>query len=289
MMPLAAVSRRRLAATACCVGMRPQRVDARVERRVGAHQRLERHGAGHVGQPRQPAGVQHGQRPQPRHEMRAVEQRQPFLGLERQRPHAGGLQRLARRHAAPCPTPPRPSPIRQAATCASGARSPDDPTEPCSGTTGCTPRFRHATRVSTTLGRTPEAPRASEAASSRIIARVSASASGGTNTAGVAQHEVALQRGALGRRNHHVLELADAGGDAVDRLGAAGEPIDERAAGRQPLGGGGAQRDLAAPARHVLDVAECERPAVQDQRAQIAQPFVSAATPRHAHPARRSW
>ena len=84
----------------------------------------------------------------------------------------------------------------------------------------------------------------------------------GTDATGVAQHEVALQRGALRRRNHHVLELADAGGDAVDRLGAAGEPIDECAAGRQPRGGGGPQRDLAAPPRHVLDVAECERPAV---------------------------
>ena len=46
----------------------------------------------------------------------------------------------------------------------------------------------------------------------------------------------------------------------------------------EPLGDARRQCDLATPARHVLDVAEPERAAVQDQRAQIAQPFVSAAT-----------
>ena len=93
----------------------------------------------------------------------------------------------------------------------------------------------------------------------------------------VAQHEVALQHGALRGRDDDVLELAHAGGDAVDRLRAAGQPIDERAAGRQPRGGDGTHRDLAVAARDVLHVTKRERAAVQHQRAQIAQPFVSAA------------
>ena len=50
----------------------------------------------------------------------------------------------------------RPSPMSTEARCASGARSPDAPTLPCDGITGCTPRLSIATSVSTTTGRTPE-------------------------------------------------------------------------------------------------------------------------------------
>ena len=160
-------------------GVRPQRVDARVERRVGAHQRFQRHGAGHVGQPREPAGVEHGQHAQPRHEVRAVEQGQSFLGLERQRPHAGGLQRLSGGHSPPVDIA-SPSPMRQAATWASGARSPGRSDRSLLGDDRMDAHGSGTpTSVSTTLGRTPEAPRASEAASRSISARVSASASAG--------------------------------------------------------------------------------------------------------------
>ena len=227
-------------------GVRPQRVDARVERRVGAHQRLERHGAGHVGQPRQPAGVEHGQRAQPRHEVRAVQQRQAFLGLERQRPHAGGLQRLARRHSAP---------VRHGLALADQAgRHVRERSEIArrSHRALLGHHGMHAAIQARHQGLDHARPDARGAASQRRGEQQDHRArlglgERGTDATGVAQHEVALQRGALGRRNHHVLELADAGGDAVDRLGAAGEPIDERAAGRQPRGGGGPQRDLAAP------------------------------------------
>src|SRR5438132_785259 len=43
----------------------------------------------------------------------------------------------------------------------------------------------------------------------------------------MAQHEVPLELGALGRRDDDVLELADAGRDAVDRRRARGEPLHE--------------------------------------------------------------
>ena len=72
----------------------------------------------------------------------------------------------------------RPSPITTCARCASGARSPEAPTEPCDGITGCTLAFSIWQRVSTTRGRTPLSPFASAFARSSIIARVSASLSG---------------------------------------------------------------------------------------------------------------
>ena len=49
-----------------------------------------------------------------------------------------------------------PSPSRQRPTCASGARSPLAPNEPCVGTTGVTCSFRSDRSPSATAGRTPE-------------------------------------------------------------------------------------------------------------------------------------
>ena len=62
--------------------------------------------------------------------------------------------------------------------CASGARSPEAPTEPWLGTQGTRPALCTASRVSMTTGRTPEWPRARLAAFSASISRTTAGASG---------------------------------------------------------------------------------------------------------------
>ena len=64
-----------------------------------------------------------------------------------------------------------PSPIITAAICASGARSPEAPTEPCAGITGVTPRSSIASSSAITSHRTPDAPRPSERSFSTIISR----------------------------------------------------------------------------------------------------------------------
>ena len=71
-----------------------------------------------------------------------------------------------------------PSPISTRAQCASGARSPLAPSEPCSGTTGVIPAFRTARIVSATSGLAPEYPMASERARSSIIARTTSRSTG---------------------------------------------------------------------------------------------------------------
>ena len=62
--------------------------------------------------------------------------------------------------------------------CASGARSPDAPTEPCDGTYGTRPALCTAISVSTTASRTPEWPRARLAAFSASISRTTGGGSG---------------------------------------------------------------------------------------------------------------
>ena len=64
-----------------------------------------------------------------------------------------------------------PSPTSGSARCASGARSPEAPTEPRLGTTGSTPRSRQASSSSTVSMRAPEFPLASVFARSSIAAR----------------------------------------------------------------------------------------------------------------------
>ena len=64
-----------------------------------------------------------------------------------------------------------PAPIIAAAMCASGARSPDAPTEPWAGTTGIRSRSSMASSMATVSGRTPEAPCARLASLRAIISR----------------------------------------------------------------------------------------------------------------------
>ena len=64
-----------------------------------------------------------------------------------------------------------PSPISTWAQCASGARSPEQPSEPYSCTTGVMPALSSAAMVSTTTGRTPVRPEASVFIRRNISAR----------------------------------------------------------------------------------------------------------------------
>ena len=71
-----------------------------------------------------------------------------------------------------------PSPIITAAICASGAKSPDAPTDPWLGMTGVTPLASIASMISTVDITTPDAPRPSDNSFSTIINRVVAVSNG---------------------------------------------------------------------------------------------------------------
>ena len=88
---------------------------------------------------------------------------------------SGVSPRAPARSSAGMRSPPMkasPTPIIAAAMCASGARSPDAPTEPCAGTTRHAHRGQHwLQQLRAFRGRTPEAPRARLASFSAIISR----------------------------------------------------------------------------------------------------------------------
>jgi hypothetical protein len=116
-----------------------QVVDARIERAVAAACRVDRERADdercfeH--------GLEREQRVQGKRgrDLRSVDERQPFLRGERER--RDGRRRAARRRAgrrSPSTTN-SPSPISASVRWASGARSPDAPTDPCDGMKGTRP------------------------------------------------------------------------------------------------------------------------------------------------------
>ncbi len=141
--------------------------------------------------------------------------------------------RPARRSAsAPARRSPRnsasPSPMMTSAMCASGARSPDAPSDPWHGTTGWTPR----SSMSSSRRRVCEAD-----ARMPLCQRVRADQHHGAHDRPfqrlayahrMRHHDVALQLAHLVGRDHPVLERAEAGRDAVDDPPLVDELLDRR-------------------------------------------------------------
>ena len=169
------VDRRRVGLAA----MAAHRVDARIERRVAAETGVERQRSGDErGRERALRGEQAGERERRRH-LRAVEQREALLRVPARtgcRPARASASRAGMTRPSILASP---SPISTADRCASGARSPDAPTDPCAGMHGTTPALASATSASITLQRMPEWPRASDAALSAMTRRTTASSSSG--------------------------------------------------------------------------------------------------------------
>ena len=76
-------------------GMRAGRDEVRIEGGAGAEHRLQAHDADDVGRQDEPPRVREGQAPDAGHQLRAVEQRQPLLGLQHERLEPGSRQDLA--------------------------------------------------------------------------------------------------------------------------------------------------------------------------------------------------
>jgi hypothetical protein len=95
------------------------------------------------------------------------------------------------------------------------------------------------------------------------------------DTAGVAQHEVALQRGPLLAGDHHVLQLAHAGRDPVDRRRRARDVVHEASRLRDTARRLGAERDARTLACDGGDILQRQRPTVEDD-GHGAQPRVSS-------------
>ena len=119
---------------------RPELVDAREEALARALERLDRERAGDVSRLREAPRPHEAERGERAHELRAVDEREPFLRLQAQRLEARPRERVGAGEQLAVDAR-SPSPTSGSARWASGARSPLAPTEPRLGTLGSTPRL----------------------------------------------------------------------------------------------------------------------------------------------------
>ena len=169
----------------------------------------------------QPAQVGERQHQHAEHAVGAVDQRQALLLGQLDRLDAGGAQRLGggpqrrrRRRAR------RPRPSARARPCDSGARSPEQPSEPYSCTTGVMPGVEHrgvGLRGRPAARRCGRWPGSTAAAAS--APRTTSRSTSGPGAGGVRADQGALQLGAPLERDVRGGQRAEAGGDAVVRLG----------------------------------------------------------------------
>ncbi len=169
------------------------------------------------------------------HRLGAVDQRQPFARRQAERLEAGARQRRGARRCARPADQASPRPSSGSARWASGARSPEAPTEPRDGTTGCTPaveqleqaleqRLAHA-RVAARQGVGAQQQHAAHLVLGERLA----------HAGGVREHQPLLQGLEVRGVDADVGEVAEAGVDAVDRLAARHRrSITSRAARTRP-------------------------------------------------------
>ena len=244
-----------LAAADGLAGLRAQRLQVGGEHPVGAEHRLHAHRRGEVGGAQQQVEVGAGQHQLAEHAVGAVDQRQPLLlgQHDRRRCRLRRSASAARRSRARRGRAPSPSPISASATCASGARSPEQPSEPYSGTTGrdAGVEQRRPARARSPAGRrsgrwpastaaaasAPAPPRArprrrTPAACERISERCSGARRCGRDVLGrqrtEAGRDAVVRLGVVGQRLHDLPRR----GDGRERLGRSAPP--RRRRGRPP-------------------------------------------------------
>ena len=205
-------------------------------------------------------------------ELRAVEQRQPFLRAERRaaraRPRASasaaGMRAPSTNDLADADH--RRGHMRRAARDRPRRRPSLAPARPASGRAPASPPAARASR-----GRTPEAPCARLASFSAIISRTIGDRRRLADAGGMRQHDVALQRVEIGRRDAHAGQLAEAGIDAIDRLALGDDARDRRGARRDRRPAGGIELGAGA-AIDRAPIGERRRAGLQDDRRSLAPP-----------------
>ena len=205
---------RTAAATAICLAGRARRVDARIERFDRALMASSER-AGHQRGTEHVLGAEHPASASAVDTCVPLSSASPSLGPSTKGCRPGG-HGLAARHHLPS-TVAWPSPISTQARCASGARSPEAPTEPLAGMTGSTLALASASSASTMAGGCPSGARQAHGlvASTR---RTTPSGSASPVPTPVRKHQVALQLGQALVGDLRAGQLAEAGVDAVDHL-----------------------------------------------------------------------
>ena len=224
--------------------VRAHLVQVRLERAVGAEKRFGRHRGGDVGRPEQPLRVRAREHQHAKHAVRAVDQREAFLGLEPHRFQLRGLERLSRRLAPAflvqhlALTHQREADVGQGSQVAAAADrsvARDDRSnagveqgDERVGDERAHSRHAHRERAGTEQHRGPDDLGLHRRADSRRV--------------GADQGK--LQLGLAQRCHPGAGQGSEAGRDSVDRIARAGRALDTGTAALHLLSRAGRQRDL---------------------------------------------
>ena len=253
-------------------GVRSQPLQPFVERRVGAERRLDRSSPRRRRRPARGPPTRLAARI-PTASMPCV----PLTSASPPWPPARSARVPPRASAAPAGFARRPRtssspwPISGSARFASGARSPDAPSEPCSGTDGISVAVQHLDHpVDDHRPHARMAERQDVRPQQQHRPRLLAGerpADGGR----VRSHDAELERGGLRRIDPDVGQRAEPGGDAVDRVARRDDPLDHRAGGLHARPRVVRELDRGA-ARHRHDVRERQRSPHPDRHGGKATP-----------------
>ena len=166
-----------------------------------------------------------------RGKLRAVEQRKPLFGGERNRREFRAIESFVRRQRFAGEARFADANHRRGHMRERARGRPRRRPSPCEGTTGVTPRLSISCNNASVSGRTPEAPWARLASFSAIINRVVASLRCFADARRVRKHDVALQARKVGVVDANVSEFAEPGVDAIDRLAARENALNRGGAG----------------------------------------------------------
>ena len=239
-------SARSRAATARWPGLRAQGVDARVERRRRAHERLERERRGDDRGLEHPARVAQGERAAGGHQVRAVDQREALLGRELDRLEPGAPQGLAAVQRARRRRSPRP---RRRARPRRARAAPDRPRHrPSRGSARPAGRRARAGRAAARRapGGRPSGPCERLFASSSSIPRTTSAGSGSPTPIACERTRLSCSCARVGRVDADRREVAEAGRDAVHDRALGDHRVDRLASAHEPRA---RPRSRAAPAR----------------------------------------
>ena len=246
-------------------GMRAGQLVGGRERHVRAQQRLDAHRPDHARGPDQAVRVGQDERPDGAHHLRPVEEREPFLGLERQRLQAGLAQRQHGRHdrAADLHLAATDERQRQVGERREVAGGPDAPL------LGHDRMDAQAQEVEQPVDE--ERPAAAVTEGERVgpeqehrpddLAR-----EGRADAGGVAHQQVLLEPAGVGRRDRGRGQRPEPGRHAVDHGALGDERFDEVARLLHPLPGVHVERRLGAGAGDRFDVADGQVGPGEDHR-----------------------
>ncbi len=258
--------------------MRAGRQDARIERRVRSPGRVERGGPRDVGRAGEEESAGEGEPADGHRHLNAVDERQPLLRGQGDRPESGVAQRATGRQRAPLPPH---APLSHQAQ--GQVRERSEVSRRADGTLLRHDRQEIGVKHVEKRPNGPD-PDAREPLGQGVRPQEHHRSHGPIrerlpDAGAVAAHQVSLKLLDPARGDRHVRELSESGRDAVDPVAPGDRPLHDSSRSRHRAARGGSEGDARAPVRDVHEVVERQAGPRQDNPFHAATDCIEGSGP----------